>query len=117
MKGFFGGFSLSEDLRKMNFEAMNCVLCHICTKNRTIGQKTTYEKSTMKVISLMCILTLFRFWLAKGRINFPTFFEPLSFLILLVFLPCFPWFPKKTFFAGLFKKTRVLVLKKKSAMS
>jgi len=29
MKGFLGGFSLSEDLTKMNFEAMNCIFSYL----------------------------------------------------------------------------------------
>jgi len=43
MKGFFVGFPLSEDFRKMNFEAMNCVFFHICTK-KTIAKTNNIPK-------------------------------------------------------------------------
>jgi len=54
----------------------------------------------------MCISALFRFWSAEGRGNFPTFFEALSFLSLLAFSPCFPWFQKASFLPFFKKKSK-----------
>jgi len=46
--------------------------------------------------------------------KFSTFFELLSFLSLLAFLPCFPWFQKNNHFFSVFKKKQGFWFLKKS---
>jgi len=96
----FGGFCpLSEDLTKMNLQAMIYICFHICTKNYRTKNHT---KNTRTSFHSCVFRPSLDFGRPKAEEIFRPFLTPFIFLSHLAFLPCLPWFKKNPVFLPVF---------------
>lgn len=75
-----GGFTLSENLTRMKFEAIDCNFLKCSQKKHTnVFSKTKYQKHNRNVRSLTCIYSVLRFFATEGRQKETTIWTPLIF--------------------------------------